>query len=108
MGGDKLKRYVKIRGLQAFLRLQVMAWKKRRKVMRKKRGRLFGAVISAVLLTAEIAGVSGIAFGAKPMSAQAANESVMQFGQPELMTMSGFPTVRKRRSMRRARRSTAC
>ena len=48
--------------------------------MRKKRGRLFGAVISAVLLTAEIAGVSGIAFGAKPMSAQAANEPVMQFG----------------------------
>lgn len=48
--------------------------------MRKKRGRLFGAVISAVLLTAEIAGVSGIAFGAKPMSAQAANEPIMQFG----------------------------
>ena len=80
MGGDKLKSYVKMWGLQAFLRLQVMAWKKRRKVMRKKRGRLFGAVISAVLLTAEIAGVSGIAFGAKPMSAQAANEPVMQFG----------------------------
>ncbi len=48
--------------------------------MKKKhgKGRLLSAVMSAMLLTAEIAGVSGIAFGAKPMSAQADD------GEPEI------------------------
>ncbi|MBR4542759.1 MAG: hypothetical protein IKO53_00975 [Lachnospiraceae bacterium] len=46
--------------------------------MRKRRGRLFGALMSAVLLTAEVVSVSGIAFGTKPMTAQADD------GEPEI------------------------
>lgn len=49
--------------------------------MKKRRGRLFGTLMSAVLLTAELAGVSGLAFGANPVKVQADNgEPIMQLG----------------------------
>ena len=46
--------------------------------MKKRKGRLFGALMSAMLLMAEVVSVSGIAFGTKPMTAQADD------GEPEI------------------------
>ena len=49
--------------------------------MKKRKGRLFGALMSAMLLMAEVVSVSGIAFGTKPMTAQADDgESEIQLG----------------------------